>query len=78
MEITNKHILVSFIILIVITLLTLNNIRTFMPIEKTCEDDFAMINKCGCIPCDNGLIKFLGNTNTCQNIVQKSDLKPHG
>jgi hypothetical protein len=22
-----------------------------MPILKTCDDDFKIINKCGCVPC---------------------------
>jgi hypothetical protein len=39
-----------FIILLVLTL-TLYEINKFMPIIKTCDDDFAIINKCGCIPC---------------------------
>lgn len=31
--------------------LVLIKINTFMPVVESCEDDFSMIEKCGCVPC---------------------------
>jgi hypothetical protein len=31
--------------------IALIKIYRFMPVFKTCKDDFEIINKCGCVPC---------------------------
>lgn len=50
MDSKDKLLILAFILLIVTVAFTLVNIQKFMKVEKTCEDDFAIINKCGCIP----------------------------
>lgn len=40
-----------FFVIIFVLVLTLFQINSFMSVLKTCEDDFAVINKCGCVPC---------------------------
>ena len=51
MEKADLWMIVLFFIIIFALILTLNQIHRFTPVLKTCEDDFAMINKCGCVPC---------------------------
>ena len=51
MEKTDFWIIFLFFIVILVMFLTLYQINRFAPIIKTCEDDFNIINKCGCVPC---------------------------
>lgn len=39
-----------FLIALVV-LYTITNINTFMKDLKTCNDDFILVDKCGCVPC---------------------------
>ncbi len=50
MIIKDKLIYLSFIVAIIMVFYTVYNINKFMKVEQTCEDDFAIINKCLCIP----------------------------
>jgi len=50
MEVKFKHIFIAFGILLIILFYSLYNIFTFMPLLSTCNDDFEIINKCGCVP----------------------------
>jgi len=51
MEKIDIWIIVLFILVIASIGLSLYEINKFMPILKTCDDDFTMINKCHCVPC---------------------------
>jgi hypothetical protein len=51
MEKQDLCIFVLFFLIILSLGLTLYQIHRFMPVLKTCDDDFAAINKCGCVPC---------------------------
>lgn len=45
-----KYLILSTIILFLVLILTMKNINTFMEVLTTCVDDFAIIEKCGCVP----------------------------
>ena len=51
MEKYDYYIIALTIIIIFILFLTLFQISNFMKKLETCNDDFEIINKCGCIPC---------------------------
>lgn len=40
-----------FFVIIAVMVLTLVKINEFTSVLKTCSDDFAIINKCHCVPC---------------------------
>lgn len=44
-------IIVLFFLIILSFIITAYEINSFMPVLKTCNDDFAIINKCHCVPC---------------------------
>jgi hypothetical protein len=50
MEKVELCIFILFFLIIGSLALTLFQINRFMPILDTCKDDFAVINKCGCVP----------------------------
>lgn len=51
MEREDLYIILLFFIIIFVVFLSNHQIKKFIPILETCNDDFNMINKCGCIPC---------------------------
>lgn len=55
MEVKDKWLMVTFFVLVIVIITTLININSFMPVIATCDDDFAVIDKCGCIPWNNSL-----------------------
>ena len=65
MKITNLTILLAFLCLILIAGFTLWNIHAFMPVEATCHDEFDLINKCGCVPCNSKLIEYFKVEKQC-------------
>ena len=40
-----------FFLIICSFILTIYEINTFKSVVDSCADDFAVINKCGCVPC---------------------------
>jgi len=74
MEIKFKAIVFSFFCLLVIMGYTLFNIFAFMSVEKTCEDDFELINRCGCVPCDNSLRQVFNKPDLCSNYTSELNL----
>ena len=42
--------ILSILVLFGVLTYTLTHITTFMEVLATCADDFAIIEKCGCIP----------------------------
>ena len=67
MKIKASYIAISFIILLLLTIITLLNINSFMKSEVKCESGFAVINKCGCSP-DDGFDKMFGIKNPLGHI----------
>lgn len=64
MEKIDYLIILLFFILFLTTFYTINKINKFMIVLKTCEDDFAVIDKCGCIPCTwKDETKYNGNAS---------------
>ena len=63
MEISNKWIVIAFLILIVMVIVNLININDFMPKYAKCEEAFKVINKCGCVPCE--LQPIFGMNQSC-------------
>jgi hypothetical protein len=61
-----------FLLIIITFLITIHQISRLMPILKTCDDDFSLINRCRCIPCswkealkyDKSNCIFLNNITT--------------
>lgn len=50
LRIKDRWVIISFIILLLVLWLAMWEISNFMPILETCSDEFAIIEKCGCIP----------------------------
>jgi hypothetical protein len=69
MENDDKFIIVLFILVIIVFLVTLNQINKFMPVLKTCDDDFKIIEKCHCVPCSWNQSKYYKN-ESCLNLGQ--------
>jgi len=67
MQINNTALTIVFLCLVLTTGFSLWSIYHFMPIEATCQDEFAIINKCGCVPCDAGLVDLFSLEKDCQN-----------
>jgi len=59
--------LISIVIAFGFIIFTLINIWSFMPIEKTCQDEFTLINFCGCIPCIPEFINLFHIEKRCNN-----------
>jgi hypothetical protein len=51
MEKHDLWIIILFFLIILAFILTIYQINEFAPIVKDCEDDFNIINECGCVPC---------------------------
>jgi hypothetical protein len=51
MESKEKIIFILFFIIILVLVYTLIQIYNFMPIFHSCNDDFAVVDKCNCVPC---------------------------
>jgi len=69
MEISNTALTIAFCCCVLAIGYSLYNINHFMPIEATCQDEFAMINKCGCVPCNPGLINLFNIQESCNNLT---------
>jgi hypothetical protein len=54
----DKTILICFVCLGLLIGGSLWNIYHFMPIEQSCHDEFDLINKCHCVPCNSPLIEI--------------------
>jgi hypothetical protein len=69
MEIKDSHIILMFVALTLIVGLTLIQIYTFMPVIDSCEDDFAVIEKCHCLPWKTSLTfpQFIKNNTFTPN-----------
>lgn len=50
MEIRNSYLLVGFILMFGLLCYSLTHINNFMVSYDTCKDDFAIIDKCKCLP----------------------------
>ena len=78
MRINNGVFALTFIGLMLITGYSLYNMNTFMSIEATCHDEFAMIAKCKCAPCTEIFFNLFGektmNTYCTQKIYPE---QPH-
>ena len=48
--------------------ITLYQIYKFSPVIKSCEDDFAVINKCGIVPCSWKDATTLNHGGSCHTI----------
>ncbi len=59
MEIKDKYVMLSFVILILLMVFTLFEIQEFIKIEQKCESGFNVINQCGCFP-DKDFEKLFG------------------
>ncbi len=71
MEIENKHILIAFFVLTMVLGFTLVEINAFMPKLSLCDDDFAVIETCNCLPWNQSVLY--------PDIVKKQELElPYG
>jgi hypothetical protein len=57
-----------FLIILLVLTVTLVKIHNFMPLLKTCDDDFATIEKCGCVPCSWKDAKIYNGNQSCQEV----------
>jgi len=82
MENSDKIIILAFICLIAITGFTVWNISRFTPALDTCNDEFDLINYCGCVPCDSGVVKMFHAEKQCkfyvENISALEEFKSNG
>lgn len=63
----NKHLIIAFLIVSLLMCLSLIQINRFMTVLSTCDDDFAVIDKCGCVPCSwEKAVSYNGN-DYCKN-----------
>jgi len=69
MPINNKILIITFLCLVLTMGYTMYNIYQFMPAVATCQDEFDMINKCGCVPCDKGLIDLFNLNKQCETQI---------
>jgi len=53
MEISNRLVIISILVLFLVVSITLFNIHVFMDSESKCTSSFNVISKCGCIPDEN-------------------------
>jgi len=70
----SKSILIAFLCLVIIMGFTLIRIYNFMPVVQTCQDEFALIDKCGCVPCNSGLISLFHVEKTCETYLTALNL----
>lgn len=68
MDSSDYIIITLFIIIGIFTFVTLKQIDIFMPILKTCNDDFDVINKCKCVPCSWKSAEKYNGPNSCITI----------
>lgn len=50
LQIKNRYVILSFLILLVVLVITMSNITSLMEVLETCVDDFAIIERCKCAP----------------------------
>lgn len=72
MALLDKMIVLSVIVMFGITGLTLYNIHKFMPIERSCEDDFRMIERCVCIP-EGSNYSFLAGADRLKELSKNGE-----
>ena len=75
MEAIDKGIIFLFFALLLLVGFTLYNIFSFMPVINACEDEFAITERCKCLPCDSDLVQFFEVEKSCEEI-KKSPLEP--
>lgn len=65
MEVSNKVLVITFLCVLVLTGFTVMNIFNFMPDLSTCEDEFALIDRCGCVPCVSSIQNLFNLEGNC-------------
>jgi hypothetical protein len=67
MEKTYAVIFILFILIIISWIFVWMEINKFMFVLKTCDDDFALIKKCKCVPCSWQNAEEYNGNNSCDN-----------
>lgn len=65
MDIDDSYVFFVFFLMVCMVGYTLYSIFLFMPVELTCHDEFEIINKCKCVPCDAGVLDLFNADKAC-------------
>jgi len=67
MQNDEKWIFILFIFVFIATILAIYQMINFWPTYKKCENNFAIIDKCGCVPCSWSNADKYNNQRICFN-----------